>query len=207
MPALQMTRNPRATLDLIERVVIVALYLWLLLRFADGLSGQPANLIFLFSEGVVMMMVLLRRATDQISIRPLDWAVGFAGTLAVMLVVPATPLPGVQVVVPVLMLTGLGVSLAAKLQLRRSFGIVAAHRGLKTRGVYALVRHPMYAGYFLINSGMLLANFSAWNAAVIAVWTGFQLMRIAAEERILARDADYAAHMTKVRFRLIPGLY
>jgi protein-S-isoprenylcysteine O-methyltransferase Ste14 len=34
--------------------------------------------------------------------------------------------------------------------LGRSFGFVAADRGLRASGPYAMVRHPVYASYLLI---------------------------------------------------------
>jgi protein-S-isoprenylcysteine O-methyltransferase Ste14 len=35
----------------------------------------------------------------------------------------------------------------------RSFGFVAAGRDLKTCGPHAVIRHPIYASYLLIQSG------------------------------------------------------
>lgn len=54
----------------------------------------------------------------------------------------------------------------AKLCLWRSFGLVAAHRGLKAGGLYAVVRHPMYAGYVISHVGYLLVAPSWWNLAI-----------------------------------------
>lgn len=205
LPALR--HDLRRQLDLIERLVIIAIYIWLLSRFVGLIWERPANLLFLVAEGIVMVMVVLRHATDQITLRPADWIVGFAGSFVVMLVAPAEPLAFAGTIAPLLMLAGLAISIAAKLQLRRSFGIVAANRGVKTRGLYGLVRHPMYSGYFLVNGGMLMVNFSAWNLAVMAAWTMFQLMRIEAEERLLSADPSYRSLMERVRYRLVPGLY
>ncbi|CAN0500048.1 unnamed protein product [Phaeothamnion confervicola] len=105
------------------------------------------------------------------------------------------------------MAAGFAVSLGAKLSLRRSFGVVAANRGIKKSGLYAVVRHPMYLGYFLTNGGMILLNPSLWNAALLAAWTACQIYRIHAEERMLMQDADYRGHAEKVRFRLLPFVY
>lgn len=44
------------------------------------------------------------------------------------------------------------------------FGFVAADRGLKTRGPYAVVRHPMYASYLLLQSGYVLRSLSPWTS-------------------------------------------
>ena len=55
-------------------------------------------------------------------------------------------------------ISGFVLQLSAKLTLRRSFGVVAANRGVKASGPYRLVRHPMYAGYALTHVGFLLAG-------------------------------------------------
>lgn len=197
-------RRRRLALDGIEKVVILALFTWLCLRFAGTLGSQPANIIFLISEGVVALMVLLRRPTDQVSVNPVDWLVGLGGTLLPMLIMPtgAGWVGGAA-----LLVAGLVFSVTAKLTLGRSFGIVAANRGVKRAGVYGAVRHPMYLGYFVFYLGVLLVNPSLWNAALLLVWAGLQIARIRAEERVLLLDPAYRAHAEKVRFRLVPLIY
>ena len=55
------------------------------------------------------------------------------------------------------MLIGLYVQISAKVILGRSFGLIAANRGIKVAGPYRIVRHPIYAGYTIIHVGFLLA--------------------------------------------------
>lgn len=195
-------------LDAIERIAITVIYAFLLYRFAGSVGDNRFNLVYLVAEGLVVVMVLSRRSTDQISIAPSDWAVAFGGSFVGMMLVPANPLPGVLAwAAPAVVTVGLVVSMLAKLQLRRSFGIVAANRGIKTRGVYALVRHPMYLGYFLVYFGTVAMNVTIWNIVVVCLWTGLQLVRIAAEERLLRADPAYQQHSLQVRYRLLPGIY
>jgi protein-S-isoprenylcysteine O-methyltransferase Ste14 len=130
-----------------------------------------------------------------------------AGTFATMLLMPGTALPGMELAATLLLGLGLVISIAAKLQLRRSFGLVAANRGVKTRGVYGLVRHPMYLGYFLSQWGMLLINWSWWNGGLLALWSVLQIARIHAEERVLCEDPAYRGHCERVRHRLVPLVY
>ena len=66
------------------------------------------------------------------------------------------------------MLLGLLVQIAAKLALWRSFGVVPANRGVKTRGPYRLLRHPMYAGYTLTHIGFLIGFPSLSNTLLYA---------------------------------------
>lgn len=193
-----------------ERVIVLAAYLFLTARIlAHGwFSGELTSLLLLPSEGLVVVFLLLRRRTGVISLQWQDWLLAFAATLAPMLVAPS---PGAAWLSPTvaagLMLMGLIIQVHAKITLGRSFGCVAAHRGLKLTGPYRLVRHPMYAGYLLSHVAFLLVNPTWRNAAAYAVCYGLQVPRLLAEERLLSNDPSYREYQTKVRFRLIPGLF
>ena len=207
MTATTESSTVRRRLDTLERAFVVGLYLFLLWRFAAAVFQNPLNLIFLISEGLVVLLVLCRRGTEQISALPRDWAVAFAGTFASLMIVPGAPVMNAAGIAEVCLFFGIAVSVLAKLQLRRSFGIVAANRGLKTSGVYGLVRHPMYLGYFFVQGGTLLINFNAWNVVVLTIWVWLQLLRIHAEERVLVRDPAYTRHVERVGYRLVPYVY
>ncbi|WP_395649490.1 methyltransferase family protein [Brevundimonas sp.] len=191
-------------LDAGERVAMLVLYGWLVWRFAASLSTTPANIMFLASEGLIAAMVLLRRPTEQISVRPMDWLTGALGAFLPMLVIPAS---GGLPAGAVLLAVGFLISMGAKLSLRRSFGLIAANRGVKRSGLYAVVRHPMYLGYVIAYAGTLMLNPSVWNAVLLTLWLGFEIVRIYSEEAILMRDPAYQEHAKKVRFRLIPGVW
>lgn len=199
---------PGHRLDLLEQVIALALYTWLVSRmWPEDFSGSGwFPLLLLVSEGLVVLLLLVRRRTALISTDMRDWAIAAGGTFLAMLVTdgaePIATVPGV-----ILMLLGIATHLAAKLSLRRSFGLVAAHRGLKLNGLYAMVRHPMYSGYVISHIGYLLLGPSWWNLAVyLCVWA-LLLARIGAEERILGEDPEYRAFQQRVRYRLLPGIY
>ena len=105
------------------------------------------------------------------------------------------------------MLLGVLFSIWGKLILRRGFGLAAANRGVVRTGAYGLVRHPIYAGYIVIYIGFFVLNPTPWNAAVYLSVATLLVLRILAEERVLARDPAYAAFMAKVRYRVAPGLF
>jgi protein-S-isoprenylcysteine O-methyltransferase Ste14 len=65
----------------------------------------------------------------------------------------------------------------------------------------------MYAGYILTHIGFFAANPSMWNAAIYLLGLTFQLVRIAAEEKVLAQDDQYRSFQTAVPYRLLPGVY
>jgi protein-S-isoprenylcysteine O-methyltransferase Ste14 len=193
--------------DLGERLVVLLLFAWFLSHILPSVADHPYNMLILVSETLTAFLVLVRRP-GPMATSLYAWAIAIVGTCAPLLVLPASNDSLVPVAAAaILMIAGLTFSLAAKGFLRRSFGIVAASRGVRRGGPYRLVRHPMYAGYIVTQLGFLLINPSLWNAAVYALsWTTL-VMRIAEEEKILSRDAAYRDFQADVRFRLIPGLY
>lgn len=194
--------------DRVEQGLAVLFYLQFCYRFAVSIAEgatDPRVYAVLLVDGVVLVFMLLRRPTTEISLRVSDWAWALAATLAPLLLLPAVPLaPNLGLA---LVLAGMAFSLSAKLVLRRSFGIVAANRGVKVAGPYRLVRHPMYAGYVISHIGTLLLLPHLWNWVLfLLAWTAMA-MRIRAEERMLRTDARYVSYMAQVPYRLLPGVY
>jgi protein-S-isoprenylcysteine O-methyltransferase Ste14 len=101
----------------------------------------------------------------------------------------------------IIQVAGLTGMVAAAICLGRSFGIAPADRGLRTTGLYAWVRHPLYAMEICYFAGYLVANPSWRNLAVLTADTALQLFRALREERILT---DYASYAGRVRWRLLP---
>ena len=206
---LHLTAKQRRLLDVFEQTAVVLLYSWMVIRLLprsldDG--GYLAVSILLISEGVVVVLLILRRPTSDISLRIGDWVLAAGGTFLVLLVRDSGA-TFAESLGAFIMLVGFFVHIGAKFSLLRSFGLVAANRGVKVGGLYAYVRHPMYAGYMLTHIGFLFAVPSLWNGVIyLAVWS-FLLARIHAEERILNRDAQYRDYSLCVRHRIIPGIY
>lgn len=206
---MQLNASSRRKLDLFEQLSVLVLYCWLVIRVlpeALASGGLLAVTLLLFSEGLVCVLLIVRRSTTNISLNLGDWLIAAGGTFFPLLVIKGGE-PAVGFLGPYLMFVGIVTHLAAKLSLLRSFGLVAANRGIKVGGLYSYVRHPMYAGYMLSHIGFLLASPSLWNAAVYAaVWT-LLIARIRAEERILGQDPEYRAYRRVVRHRLVPRIY
>ena len=75
-------------------------------------------------------------------------------------------------------------------------------------GLYAVVRHPMYAGGLLYLLGTPFALGSYWGLLVLAAMMPFLLWRLFDEERFLSKNLPgYAEYRAKVRWRLIPGIF
>jgi protein-S-isoprenylcysteine O-methyltransferase Ste14 len=201
-----------ASLDVGEKVFVIGLFVLLAFRMfrAVGLGASWLNYLQLAAEGVVVVLILLRRPAKDISLNPVDWALAVGATAGPLLIRPAglqvAPL-GPPVLAAILMIGGLGLQIIAKLTLRRSFGVAPANRGLTVGGPYRLVRHPIYLAYLMGQVGFLLLNPTVWNLSLYLVSLGLQVLRIQAEERLLAHDTGFAAFRDAVRFRLVPGLW
>jgi protein-S-isoprenylcysteine O-methyltransferase Ste14 len=77
---------------------------------------------------------------------------------------------------------------------------------LVERGLYAVVRHPMYGSMLLLLAGIALLV-SVWALAVVAALAVLWWFKAAEEERRLARRyPGYAAYCARVRRRFFPGL-
>ncbi len=169
-------------------------------------TGDPRGVGAIAIETVVAVMFLVRRAPLETSDRMLAWVATLVGTFGPLLLRPTTDAGGSDIAF-VIQLAGAAFAVASLLAIGRSFGLVAANRGVRTGGPYALVRHPVYLGYLVVNLGYVLENPSLRNAGVVACATLAQLVRIACEEEVLVRDETYSRYRSRVRFRLIPYLY
>ena len=169
-------------------------------------TGSPSGLGTTLLEGWAAVLFLVRRPTNTISFRAVAWIAAPIGSFAMLL---ARPVGGglPHLACELVQLAGLLLALASLGTLGRSFGIVAANRGVKTRGPYRFVRHPAYAGYFISYVGYVAENPSALNVGLLCLSTAFQLVRIREEERLLVGDPAYSAYRRTVRRRLIPLVY
>ena len=163
---------------------------------------------FLVEQTWIVLAYLIRRPARAVTSRPGDWLLAFGGTFGGVLFRPigAHPSWGVDAGLAVQVL-GLSICVASFLALGRSFGFAAADRGLVRRGPYAVVRHPIYASYLVLQAGYLLQSISVWNAAVMLFVTACNVGRARAEERVLSTSGEYGGYRSRVRWRLMPGIW
>lgn len=169
-------------------------------------TGEPSGLGTTLLEGWVAVLFLIRRPTRQVSSRRVAWLAAPIGSFAMLL---ARPAPGgvPQLPAEALQLLGVAVALVSLGTLGRSFGLVAANRGVKTNGPYGFVRHPAYTGYLIAYIGYCAENPSLRNISLLLASTAFQLVRIREEEQVLSADEGYRDYTSRVRFRLVPYVY
>lgn len=205
------TRSPtpnrlRISTDLAERILLVTMLSSFAARISMTLDAQPWNIVIVLSEAFTVLLVIFRKP-GAVAGSPYAWMVAFVGTFTPLLVIPN----GHEILSPeigtALMTGGLLISVLAKIYLNRSFGIVAANRGVKSKGPYRLVRHPMYLGYLISQIGFLTLSMSAVNIAFYAVAWAAQILRMREEEAFLMQDPLYQAFAARVRYRIIPGIY
>jgi len=173
--------------------------------------------LFLVEQAWFVLAFLIRRpprrpaaieADSRLTTRLTPWLLAAGGTFGGLLLRPSGLHPrwGVDLGFA-LQLIGLVIVIVALVTLGRSFGFVAADRGLVTKGPYAVVRHPVYASYIIIQTGYLVQSISPRNVIVLACATACNIGRVLAEERVLASGAGYERYRQRVRWRLVPGVW
>jgi protein-S-isoprenylcysteine O-methyltransferase Ste14 len=171
-------------------------------------TGRPVGLGATLLEAFTAFLFVIRRPPLATSARPLAWISASLGAFAMLGARPvAHPDSGPFAIAEVTQLVGFAIVLIALGALGRSFGIVAANRGVKTVGLYSFVRHPAYTGYLISYIGYVAENWSLRNVLLLVIGTAAQLVRMSEEERMLSIDEAYRAYLGRVRRRLIPYLY
>jgi protein-S-isoprenylcysteine O-methyltransferase Ste14 len=196
--------------DAVARVLIGGLFLALSIRIARDFlaTGRTTGLLLLASELLVVVLTVIRRPASVVDRRwhaRLVTAISIAGPLVVR---PATTggllADGCTAAISA---CGLFIVIVAKLSLGRSFGVMPANRGIICSGLYRIVRHPIYAGYVITDTGFLLAHPTWWNAVALVGADVALVVRALYEERTLGADAAYADYLGRVRWRIVPGVF
>jgi len=167
--------------DLIER------------RMIPGVGTKAwdiALLLVLFAPAMIAMFVIAVRETDGVSGEPAAaWLVGLP-----MFVSGWALIIWSMVVNPFFEKT-------VRIQYDHE------HRVIDT-GPYAYVRHPGYVGFlgWILSTPLLLG--SVWSSVPALVAAAAFVIRTVLEDRMLQAElAGYATYVTRVRFRLIPGVW
>jgi protein-S-isoprenylcysteine O-methyltransferase Ste14 len=190
----------------IALVCLFAMFAAAQVRLVAG--GLYHNIPYAFENGLLVLLFLTRRRSAETSTRPFDWLVAAIASWLPLVYQAQHGVDSTQAAFgTAIQVTGLAMAIVAFGFLGRSIGIVAADRGLKTRGVYGVVRHPAYAAHVTTGAGFLIANPHWMNAVIWTLVFACQIARIHAEERLLRRRTEYARYSERVRWRLVPGLY
>ncbi len=188
--------------------LLVALFwanLFVLNVAAFAYTPKLSLLVLSVLEGITVILYVVRILAQVVSRHFFDWALGVVGTCVVMLYRPTLSpdfTPG-----EVLTIFGALFAILSLLSLNRSFGIVAARRHIKTRGMYQLVRHPAYASYCILCLGYVLTNPSLYNCVVFVITVLFLVVRVEREEALLTKSEEYTKYKERVIWKVAPFLY
>ena len=160
-----------------------------------------ANLGLMVFYTIVAVLFLTRRPARRSA--PL-WQTAVAVADVFLPVVMLRPEGAGLWVGNVIQAVALGVMVVAAISLGPSFGIAPADRGLRTEGLYAWIRHPLYAGETLFYLGYLISHASWRNLIGLVVAITLFAVRIRWEEKIIE---GYEAYARRVRWRLVPYVW
>ncbi len=192
-----------------SRALIGTLFLLLASRMLGDfmLTGRATDLLLLVAEALVVVLTCLRRPASIVDGRPLVRLVATISMTFPLLSRPAQHAPMITEPTAAMLLgIALLVVVGGKISLGYSFGLLPANRGVMERGLYRIVRHPIYLGYLLTHIPFLAAHPSGWNAAVLLVGDAALIVRALYEEQTLGRDPKYVRYCQAVKWRLVPGI-
>ena len=198
-------RPPSRFLALLKPGNLLPASVWLFMIFMGLNTPFPPSLPVIglvLINSVVLLFLVIRRDPARLGGK-MDLAIALAGTFTVTFL-DKRSLDDTKLVPTIIQLVGLLGWAYALSTLGRSFGLVAADRGLVKHGPYRLVRHPIYAFEIVFFLGYLAAVPTPRSAVIIGVWVALQCLRIFREERIID---GYSAYAQNVRWRLIPFVW
>jgi protein-S-isoprenylcysteine O-methyltransferase Ste14 len=190
------------------RAFISALFVVLATRVGAEFvrTGHVTGLLLLVSELLVVILTAVRRPAAIVDRTWHARLIAAASIIGVPLIRPIGEGLVPDLYTALVSGAGLVVIIAGKVTLGRSFGLMPAHRGLVCTGIYGWVRHPIYAGYLLTHAAFLVAHPDRLNLLLLVVSDLSLLLRAGYEERTLARDPEYLGYMTRVRWKVCPGV-
>jgi len=192
-----------------SRILVGALFFALAWRLLGDFleTNRATDLLLLVGEALVVVLTCLRRPASVVDRRPMVRLVTAVSMTLPLLSEPTRIAPIIPEAAAAMLLgLGLLVVVGGKISLGYSFGLLPANRGVMERGLYRLVRHPIYLGYLLTHIPFLAAHPSGWNAAVLLTGDAALIIRALYEEQTLGRDPQYVKYCQAVKWRLVPGI-
>jgi protein-S-isoprenylcysteine O-methyltransferase Ste14 len=196
--------------DFLARLSVGVLFVLLSINLLSEFirTRHVTGLLLLVGEALVVILTVVRRPTatvDRSTLARVAALVSMVGPPLFRTGSASSFLP--DAVTASVSAVGLCLVIAGKLTLGRSFGIVAANRGVVASGPYLLVRHPIYVGYLITHVAFLAAHPSAMNIAVASCADTALIVRALVEERTLERDERYQTYCRRVAWHFVPGVF
>jgi protein-S-isoprenylcysteine O-methyltransferase Ste14 len=187
---------------------LATLFVLFAIANAKSFLVNPRLSVFLIvvTETIVAIFLITRREADETEHTWQTWTTTICGTFAPLLL---RPIEATEDLLPgeILQVIAFAIQIAALLYLNKSIGLLPAHRGIKSAGLYSWVRHPLYTAYLITYLGYWINNQSLHNAAVAIAGASFLVMRVYYEEALLSKYPDYRRYTKQIRWRLIPAVW
>jgi protein-S-isoprenylcysteine O-methyltransferase Ste14 len=195
--------------DFFARASLSALFMLLAVRIGREFlaTGHLTGLLLLVSELLVVVLTMFRRRASVIDRSLGARVIATVSIVGVPFIRPTGAGLAPDLATAAVSAVGLAIVIAGKLTLGRSFGLMPANRGIVCRGIYKVLRHPIYAGYVVTHLAFLIAHPGVWNLTLLVISDAALMVRSLYEERTLARDPEYAEYMGRVRWRVAPGIF
>jgi protein-S-isoprenylcysteine O-methyltransferase Ste14 len=204
--------NPTRTQEQLINVLLFIFFGWgTCLGLRDRLGGglSLVDISFLAQNAVFCLVILLRSPDREMSRSWAGQLLALAAFFSGMAFLNY-PLdePGITAGVGQAVVISANIlAVTSLVTLGKSFGILIARRKIKTRGLYGIVRHPMYFSDILLRLGFFLVHPSLYVTLLVIVSIFLYLGRALWEEKFLSQNADYQQYCLKVRWRFMPGLF
>jgi protein-S-isoprenylcysteine O-methyltransferase Ste14 len=195
--------------DFSARIGVGGLFLVLAWQLGNDFvrTGRPTDLLLLVGESLVVILTCFRRRANVVNRGAIARIVTTVSMVAPLLV---RPVAGAGVISETIaaMIGGIGllIVIGGKISLGYSFGLLPANRGVINRGLYRIVRHPIYLGYLITHLPFLAAHPSLWNIALLVIGDSTLIVRAFYEEQTLSLDPKYRRYRQDVKWRLLPGV-
>ena len=166
------------------------------------------ELLWLAYNVTISVLFLIRIRPSVVSMNPFHWAVALITSFSgFFFTVGANSKPILLLTAEVLIVFAILLGIMTAIILERSYDFLPALRHVKTKYVYQIVRHPMYASSIIIKLGYILKNPSVYNFALFVVVIILYDKRARFEEDIMLHDDSYREYMQQVKYRFVPGIY
>ena len=165
---------------------------------------------FIIQSLCLAFVIISRKPFRFVDTKPFDQTIALIAFFSGAVLFRDQPMTGVPVAIHTsqfLVFCANVLGLIVLFNLGRSFGILIAFRELKSNGLYAIVRHPMYATDILLRIGFVISHFNLISVIVVFVSTPCYVYRALLEERFLSQQPEYREYMQTVKYRFIPLVF
>jgi len=185
---------------------------WTCWQFYKAITEHRLDFVegsFLLQNVILTTVVLIRKPQKSMDKNVFNQIIAtvafFSGAL--FMGQPVTSTGALLNVSTVITITANFFGILTLINLGRSFGILIAVRRVKTKGLYGIIRHPMYGTDILLRIGYITSHLTLFSIVAFVLSTACYIYRAILEEKFLKQQPEYNEYMKKVRYRFIPLIF